>query len=84
MSDSPIEIKYVSGTQVYLDEDGQVIISVGYTEVPGSHQMRIVGSFAATTSVAETYCRQLMNVLGMKEDLGWDRIKPADETENQS
>ena len=72
MGDS-FQIKFVTGTQVYLDADGQSIITIGYAEIPGSHHPQIVGSFAATTSVAETYCRQLMNVLGMKEDMKWEQ-----------
>jgi hypothetical protein len=65
--DSPFEIKYVTGTKVYLDESGETVISIGYVEIPDSHQPHIIGSFAASSSVAEAYCRQLMEVLGIKE-----------------
>jgi hypothetical protein len=72
-----VEIKFVTGTQVYLDQSGEVVISIGYVEVPGTHQNRIVGSFAASTAVAEAYCRQLMEVLGIKEDSKWTGPTPA-------
>src|SRR5262245_8108212 len=39
-----IEIKFVTGTMVYLDESGESVISIGYVEIPGTHQTRIVGS----------------------------------------
>jgi hypothetical protein len=62
-----IEIKYVTGTKVYLDDSGETVITIAYVEIPDSHQPRIIGSFAASSSVAEAYCRQLMEVLGIKE-----------------
>jgi len=52
MTQDNFEIKYVTGT---------------YVEFPDSHQTRIIGAFAASSSVAEAYCRQLMEVLGIKE-----------------
>ena len=67
MTQDPFEIKYVTGTKVYLDDSGETVITIGYVEIPDSHQPRIVGSFAASSSVAEAYCRQLMEVLGIKE-----------------
>ena len=67
MTQDNFEIKYVTGTNVYLDESGETVISIGYVEIPDSHQTRIIGSFAASSSVAEAYCRQLMEVLGIKE-----------------
>lgn len=64
---SSFEIKYVTGTKVYLDDSGETVITIGYVEIPDSHQTRIIGSFAASSSVAEAYCRQLMEVLGIQE-----------------
>jgi len=61
------EIKYVTGTKVYLDESGETVITIAYVEIPDSHQPRIIGCFAASSSVAEAYCRQLMEVLGIQE-----------------
>ena len=67
MTQDTFEIKYVTGTKVYLDNTGETVITIGYVEIPDSHQTRIIGSFAASSSVAEAYCRQLMDVLGIKE-----------------
>jgi len=67
MTEDTFEIKYVTGTKVYLDESGETVITIGYVEIPDSHHTRIIGSFAASSSVAEAYCRQLMDVLGIKE-----------------
>jgi hypothetical protein len=67
LTDNTFEIKYVTGTKVYLDESGETVITIGYVEIPDTHQTRIIGSFAASSSVAEAYCRQLMEVLGIKE-----------------
>ena len=64
---SSFEIKYVTGTKVYLDDSGETVITIGYVEIPDSHQTRTIGSFAASSSVAEAYCRQLMEVLGIQE-----------------
>ena len=61
------EIKYVTGTKVYLDESGETVITIAYVEIPDSHQPHIIGCFAASSSVAEAYCRQLMEVLGIQE-----------------
>ena len=66
--DSTFEIKYVTGTQVYLDESGETVITIAYVEIPDSHQTRIIGAFAAPSSVAEAYCRQLMEVLGIQRN----------------
>jgi hypothetical protein len=32
--DSTFEIKYVTGTKVYLDESGETVITIGYVEIP--------------------------------------------------
>ena len=66
MAQDTFEIKYVTGTKVYLDDSGETVITIAYVEIPDSHQPRIIGSFAASSSVAEAYCRQLMEVLGIK------------------
>jgi len=74
--DPNFEIKYVTGTKVYLDESGETVITIGYVEIPDSHQTRIVGCFAASSTVAEAYCRQLMDVLGIKE-MEWPNAHEA-------
>ena len=37
---SSFEIKYVTGTKVYLDDSGETVITIGYVEIPDSHQTR--------------------------------------------
>jgi len=51
MTQDNFEIKYVTGTKVYLDESGETVITIGYVEIPDSHHTRIIGSFAASSSV---------------------------------
>jgi hypothetical protein len=63
----PTVTKLVSGTDVTTDAEGEIIISMGWVDRPELGERHIVGRFVASREVAEVYCRQLMEALGIKE-----------------
>ena len=74
---SPWTVEKIAGGFKVIDANGQALayvcsetkdaanIAGVFTE--DEARRRIIGSFAASSSVAEAYCRQLMEVLGIQE-----------------
>ena len=65
--DEIMEIKYISGIQPFMDEDGQTVLAVSWVECPMMKTKRITMRTAASRETAERFCRDLMKLLGIQE-----------------
>ena len=61
------EVRYVSGVQVSSSDDGETIFAVSWVECPALHTKRISMRAAASRETAERLCRDLMELLGIKD-----------------
>jgi hypothetical protein len=62
-----IDVQFVSGAQVFMDEDGETVISVAWVECPVLKKKHITLRAAASRETAERYCRDMMQLLGITE-----------------
>jgi hypothetical protein len=65
--DAIMEIKYISGIQPFMDEDGETVLAVSWVECPMMKTKRITMRTAASRDTAEHFCRDLMKLLGIQE-----------------
>ena len=55
--DEIMEIKYISGIQPFMDEDGETVLAVSWVECPMMKTKRITMRSAASRETAERFCR---------------------------
>jgi hypothetical protein len=68
MSEEEImEVKYISGIQAFMDEEGETVLAVSWVECPMMKTKRITMRTAASRETAERFCRDLMKLLGIQE-----------------
>jgi hypothetical protein len=65
--DEIMEVKYVSGIQPFMDEEGETVLAVSWVECPMMKTKRITMRTAASRETAERFCRDLMKLLGIQE-----------------
>jgi hypothetical protein len=61
-----IEVTFLTGTAIEMDEDRQVVAAVGWCDVPSQGERRVKVRVAMSRSDAEDHCRRLMAVLGIR------------------
>jgi hypothetical protein len=64
--DEIMEIKYISGIQPFMDEDGETVLAVSWVECPMMKTKRITMRTAASRETADP-CGDLMKLLGIQE-----------------
>lgn len=64
---SELDIRYVSGVQAFMSDDGENVIAVSWVDCPVLKKKHITMRTAASVQVAERFCRDLMKILGIKE-----------------
>jgi hypothetical protein len=62
------EVRYISGVQVSITDDGETIFAVSWVECPVLHTKRISMRAAASRETAERLCHDLMELLGIREE----------------
>ena len=62
-----MEVKYISGIQPFMDEEGETVLAVSWVECPMMNTKRITMRTAASRETAERFCRDLMKLLGIQE-----------------
>ena len=65
--DEIMEVKYISGIQPFMDEEGETVLAVSWVECPMMKTKRITMRTAASRETAERFCRDLMKLLGIQE-----------------
>ena len=61
-----VEVTFLTGTAIEMDEDRQVVSAVGWCDCPGAGERRIKVRVCMSRSAAEAHCRRLMKVLGIR------------------
>ncbi|HEX2448273.1 MAG TPA: hypothetical protein VHK26_08820 [Methyloceanibacter sp.] len=62
------EVRYISGVQVSMTDDGETVFAVSWVECPVLHTKRISMRAAASRETAERLCHDLMELLGIREE----------------
>ena len=62
-----MEVKYISGIQPFMDEEGETVLAVSWVECPMMKTKHITMRTAASRETAERFCRDLMKLLGIQE-----------------
>ena len=65
--DEIMEVKYISGIQPFMDEEGETVLAVSWVECPMMKTKHITMRAAASRETAERFCRDLMKLLGIQE-----------------
>ena len=65
--DEIMEVKYISGIQPFMDEEGETVLAVSWVECPMMKTKHITMRTAASRETAERFCRDLMKLLGIQE-----------------